>query len=152
MRKWLPGTPIAIRNFTRWADEAEQEFAPLFRAFAEACTNARDTAASFLAAQTEPNPETILMMKVSEDVLDNVVTAKAILRANYGPIPSAFIQGVQESNELMQNISDDGSIYTPPATAQSGERTCPWCAETIKAAAAICRFCGRDVQFQPNAG
>ena len=24
-------------------------------------------------------------------------------------------------------------------------RACPWCAETIQAAAKICRFCGRDV-------
>ena len=94
----LPGTPIAIRNFTSWAERAEQEFAPLYRAFAEACTNARDTAASFLAAQTEPNPETVLMMKVGEDVLDNVATVKAILRANYGPTPSAFMRGVEESN------------------------------------------------------
>jgi hypothetical protein len=148
----LPGTPIAVRNFTNWAEEAEQEFALLYRVFAEACTSGRDTAGSFLAAQTEPNPETVLMMKLGGDVLDNVATAKAILRANYGTTPSAFIQGVQESNELMQNISDDGNIYRPPATAQSDERPCPWCAETIKAAAVICRFCGRDVQVQPNAG
>ena len=26
------------------------------------------------------------------------------------------------------------------------ERTCPWCAETIKAAAVVCRFCNRDVE------
>ncbi len=148
----LPGTPIAIRNFTGWAEKAEQEFAPLYRAFDEACTNARDTAASLLAAQTEPNPETVLMMKVGEDVLDNLATVKAILRANYGPTSAAFIQGVEESNELMQNISDEGNIYTPPAAAQADERVCPWCAETIKAAAVICRFCGRDVQVQPNAG
>ena len=35
-------------------------------------------------------------------------------------------------------------------TAESEERTCPWCAETIKAAAVICRFCGRDIQAQPS--
>ncbi len=148
----LPGTPIAIRNFTNYAEKAEQEFTPLYRAFAEACTTARDRAASFLAAETEPNPETVLMLNLGEDVLGNLATAKAILRASYGPTPSAFIQGVQESNELMPNIADDGNIYTPPATAQSDERTCPWCAETIKAAAVICRFCNRDVQVQPNTG
>lgn len=148
----LPGTPIAIRNFTSWAEEAEQEFAPLYGSFTEACTNARDAAASLLAAQTEPNAEIVLMMKLGEDVLDNLATAKAILRAEYGPTPSAFMQGVQETNELMQNISDDGNIYAPAATAQSDERACPWCAETIKAAAVLCRFCGRDVQVQPNAG
>lgn len=25
-------------------------------------------------------------------------------------------------------------------------RVCPWCAETIKAAAVICRFCSRDIE------
>jgi hypothetical protein len=113
----LPGTPIAIRNFTKWAEEAEQEFTPLYRTFAEACANARDIATGFLTAQTGADPETVLMMKVSEDVLDNVATVKAILQTSYEPTPSAFIQGVQESNELMRNISDDGNIYHPPATA-----------------------------------
>jgi hypothetical protein len=27
-----------------------------------------------------------------------------------------------------------------------GTRVCPWCAESIKPAAIVCRFCGRDVQ------
>jgi hypothetical protein len=29
-----------------------------------------------------------------------------------------------------------------------GNRACPWCAETIKSAAIICRYCGRDVKPQ----
>src|SRR5271154_4265386 len=29
-------------------------------------------------------------------------------------------------------------------------RTCPWCAETIKSAAVICRFCNRDVSPLPT--
>jgi hypothetical protein len=32
----------------------------------------------------------------------------------------------------------------------AAERDCPWCAETIKAKAIICRFCGRDVE--PTSG
>jgi hypothetical protein len=149
----LPGTPIAIRNFTSWAEEAEREFASLHRTFAEACSNARETAASFLAAgDNEQQAEVVLMLKLDKSVLDNVATVKAILHANYGANPAAFIQGVQESNQLMENPTDDGNIFRPLAAAQSDERTCPWCAETIKAAAVICRFCGRDVQVQPNAG
>jgi hypothetical protein len=27
-----------------------------------------------------------------------------------------------------------------------GNRTCPWCAESIKSAAVVCRYCGRDVE------
>ena len=142
----LPGTPIAIRNFAQMAEQKEEEFAPLYRSFAEACANGRDTAAQFLAAQTEHDPEVVLMFNFEEGALDNMATAKAILRANYGSTPTGFIQGVQESNELMENPGpDEGNIYVPsPPT----ERACPWCAETIKAAAVICRFCGRDIQPQ----
>ena len=114
----LPGTPIAIRNFTRMAEAKEAEFAPLYRAFDDACTNARDTAARFLAAgDNEQQAEVALMMSMGEDILDRVATAKAILSATYGPSPAAFIQGVQASNELMQNPPDDGiaggNIYRP---------------------------------------
>lgn len=40
--------------------------------------------------------------------------------------------------------SDLKSTVTTPR--MSDERVCPFCAETIKAAAKICRFCQRDVQ------
>lgn len=32
----------------------------------------------------------------------------------------------------------------------AGERTCPHCAETIKAAASVCRYCGRDIRVGPG--
>ena len=154
MASQRPQHEISIRNFTKMAEQQEAEFAPLYRAFDEACTAARDTAAQFLAAQPDPLlAETVLATTVDEAVLDNVATVKAILSASYGSTPTAFLQGVQESNELMQTAgADDGNIYRPPAATASDERTCPWCAETIKAAAVICRFCGRDVQVQANVG
>lgn len=141
----MPGTPIAIRNFTKYAEEAEQEFTPLHRTFAEACAGARDTAANFLSAQTIHDPEVVLFLNVPEDVSDNVAVVKEILRANYGQTPAGFIEGVEETNELLERPPEAGNIYTPSPPAQSDERICPWCAETIKAAAIICRFCNRDV-------
>lgn len=145
-----PQHEISIRSFTDMAEGKEQEFAPLYRAFADACARARDIAANFLAAQTDPDAETVLMLAVEDEVLDNVATVKAILRANYASTPAGFIEGVNESNTLMQApVSDEGNIYTPLPQV---ERTCPWCAETIKVAAVICRYCGRNVQVQPNVG
>lgn len=153
----LPGTPIAIRNFTSWADEAEQEYVPLYRTFLAACSAARDTAASFLAAQTAHDPELVLLASAPEEVYSNTGVARHILSADYGPTPARFMEGLQQTNAGIQaDIFDygedgfQGHIYAPPAAAQSDERTCPWCAETIKAAAVICRFCSRDVQIQPD--
>jgi hypothetical protein len=145
-----PQHEISIQTFTDMAERKEQEFAPLYRTFADACAAARDAAASFLAAQTDPDAEVLLMLTVGEDVLDNVAAVKSILRANYAPTPAGFVEGVEESNALMQTPSPEGgNIYTPLPPV---ERTCPWCAETIKAAAVICRYCGRDVQVQSTVG
>jgi hypothetical protein len=128
------------------AEEKDKEFAPLYRAFADACAKARDTAASFLTAQTGHDPETVLTLNAEEDLLTDLATVKAILRADYGFTPADFIEGIRQSNALMQNpFPEGGHIYTPSPSVQPEERTCPWCAETIKAAAVICRFCGRDV-------
>ena len=148
-----PQHEISIRNFTTYAENAEREFAPLYGTFEAACAAARDTAAQLLASQSDPlYAETVLAVGVEESVLDNVAIVKGLLGATSGPSPAAFLQGVDEANGLMQNPPDAGNIYRPLAAARSGERACPWCAETIKAAAVICRFCGRDVQIQPNVG
>lgn len=145
-----PQADVSIQHFTTFAEEAERNFGPVYRTFEEACTAARDTAAQLLATAEEPNPEIVLAMSAEQQVLDNVATVKGLLDANYGPTPAAFVQGIEEANEFMQRPSDEGNIYRPRVLAQSDERTCPWCAETIKAAAVICRFCCRDVQAQPN--
>jgi hypothetical protein len=148
MANQRPQHEISIRTFTNRAEQAEEEFIPLYRAFAEACTTARDTAKSFLAAQTDHDPEIVLALNVASDALDEVATAKAILSANFGSTPAGFVEGIEEVNTILKDpFPEAGNIYSPPPPT---ERTCPWCAETIKVAAVVCRFCGRDVQTQPG--
>jgi hypothetical protein len=153
-----PQHEISIRNFTTMAEQAEQEFVPLYRAFVAACSAARDTAANFLAARSAHDPEFVLLASVPEDVYGNTGVACQILLADYGPTPAGFMEGVEQTNAATQadiwsygEEGFQGHIYAPPASVQSDEQTCPWCAETIKAAAVICRFCNRDVQVQPGA-
>jgi hypothetical protein len=115
----LPGTPIAIRNFTSWAESAEQELAERYQAFEAACATARDTADQLIAASRDPHQaEMVLALHSDEPTLDTIATVKSILRATYGPTPVAFIHGVQESNALMEaSASEDGNIYTPLTSA-----------------------------------
>jgi len=143
-----PQHEISIRHFAEMAEKKEQEFVPLYRSFEEACVAARDAAAQLFAAQPEPLlAELLLATTVDEKLLNDAATVKSILRARFGPAPAAFIEGVNQANSFMQNPQDDGNIYKP---LPSDTRNCPWCAETIKAAAVICRFCGREVQDQSN--
>jgi TPR repeat protein len=146
-----PQHEISIQSFANMAEKKEREFVPLYGAFEEACTNARDLAANFVGAvATKDDAEFALMDTVGESVADNVALAKAVLSADYRSTPAGFLDGLEQTNALIQGPPLDGNIYTPATSGASGERTCPWCAETIKAAAVICRFCGRDVQSQPN--
>ena len=106
----LPGTPIAIRNFTTYAEQAEQELAAHYLAFDEACTTARGYAAQLLG--TDPlMAETVLAMAYDDDALGRVATAKCLMGATFGPTPAAFLQGVEAANALMQNGAHDGNIY-----------------------------------------
>lgn len=41
------------------------------------------------------------------------------------------------------------TVIGTAVVAESDEQACPHCAETIKRAAKVCRFCGRDVAVWP---
>lgn len=49
---------------------------------------------------------------------------------------------------LVWSLSADKGAAPPPAVvAPAGDaRPCPYCAETIKRAAKVCRYCNRDVE------
>jgi len=58
----------------------------------------------------------------------------------------------------VRSFSFRGSSHYPDSMLEeepsdgSPTRTCPWCAETIKSAAVICRFCGRITPSEYGAG
>lgn len=85
----LRGTPIAIRNFTRMAEQKEEEFAPLYRSFEESCAKARETASQLLATRTELPAEMVLMFNLDEDVLDKVPPRRPSCAPATGPVRPA---------------------------------------------------------------
>lgn len=49
--------------------------------------------------------------------------------------------------QLVANTTAAQGAASQGAAPPAGDtRDCPWCAETIKAAARVCRFCNRDVE------
>jgi len=60
--------------------------------------------------------------------------------------PDAFRNAVQaQINVIYAPAADQRSSIESARTPARAERQCPYCAETILAAAKICRFCNRDV-------
>ena len=148
---------ISRKNFQTVAEQLEQEFVSPYKAFLSACATARDAAAKFRSAAVSHDPELILLTALDDNIYGQVGVATQILRTSFGTTPSAFIEGVKAANAAVQAdifaYGEDGflgRVYSPPPQVEAAERACPWCAETIKAAARICRFCGRDVEPHSN--
>jgi len=147
---------ISRNNFRTMAERLEQEFIPPYKSFLGVCVKARDAAATFRVASTT-DPELTLLTVLEADAYGQAGVATHILRTNFGPTPSAFVESLQAANLAIQGdifvYGEEGflgHVYAPPRPAEAAERACPWCAETIKAAAVICRFCGRDVAVAPT--
>lgn len=144
-----PQHPNSRESFEAYALRAERKFVPLYKAFQESFSTARDIAAAFRAVTSADDVENVLHNAVDGETYSKTEAAGHILRTAFGPTAAAFIAGVEAANAAIKAdiyyFGDDGFIphvYSPPV---ADEAACPWCAETIKAAAKICRFCNRDV-------
>jgi hypothetical protein len=63
-----------------------------------------------------------------------------IIIAVMEPSPQERLRRTQEFARAVHGSPGDTS-----GGPGAGERACPWCAETVKTAALLCRFCGRDL-------
>jgi hypothetical protein len=148
-----PQHEISVQSFIDAAERHERDFPPRYKAFIEACTVAREVAERFRAGAVTGDPELVLLIAVDDETYGQTSVAAHILRTTFGPTPSAFLGGLETLNAAIQadifSYGEDGfvgHVYSPPVVAAAEERACPWCAETIKTAAIVCRFCGRDIQ------
>lgn len=152
-----PQHDISIKHFVNMADSKDQEFSPLYRDYVAACSTAKKAAENLLQSRTSHDPELVLLIAIADESYTNASTARHLIAADMGSTPATFLEGLQRANAAIQaevvgygEEGFQGRIYRPPLPEQNAERTCPWCAETIKAAAVICRFCGRDLTTSPN--
>jgi hypothetical protein len=106
---------------------------------------------------TSHDPELMLLTSVDETAYGQAGVATHILRATFRPTPAAFIQGLESANAAIQgdifSYGEEGflgHVYAEAPSSTAAERACPWCAETIKAAAIVCRYCGRDIAPPPT--
>jgi hypothetical protein len=94
--------------------------------------------------------ETIPLAQVASVTVDSgLAFANVIIETTGGSEPircHGHRKGDAARMKTLIEQSQTGSGRQPAAPADGPTRACPFCAETIKAAARLCRFCGRDVE------
>jgi H+/Cl- antiporter ClcA len=69
-----------------------------------------------------------------------------LLAALFGLVMKLRRLEKEQSLSTLVNAITDSKSATQIQMSYSADRPCPWCAETIKESAIICRYCGRDIE------
>lgn len=137
----------------------EAAFVDLVKRFMAACEDVR-TEANLLrdvAIGLDEDVELVLLRNTESDSYRLTIGAIHILSSSFPTTPSGFVEA---HNDVALAVQGDifnwgesgfiGRVHSPPPP-QIIDRPCPWCAELIKAAAIICRFCNREVGAEVSA-
>jgi hypothetical protein len=103
-----PQHEISIANFTRLADQKEQEFGPLYRSFDNARANAKDAGNKLVAACRQVDPELGLMLALDPETYSQTGAAVEYMRSVVGPTPRAFLEGISQGNAAINSSPDWG--------------------------------------------
>jgi hypothetical protein len=98
----------------------------------------------------ERNEMTIHLQRVASVRIDTGLFWSDILIESTGGTDPFTSHGHKKQDALrIKELLERAQTQHLGAPAETGPtKPCPFCAETIKAAAVVCRFCGRDVPKQ----
>jgi hypothetical protein len=97
------------------------------------------------------NEMSIHLQRVASVRINTGILWSQILIESTGGTDSITSHGhrKQDALRIKQLIEKAQSQHLGGSEGSEANRTCPFCAETIKMAAVVCRFCGRDLPKLP---